>query len=66
MPPRAHNNMIWNNIDYVFFYYFLILFIFIFSIENVCGHPPVPVNARLVRDGAKATFVCDDGYKLFG
>lgn len=34
--------------------------------ENVCGHPPVPVNAKLVRDGAKATFVCDDGYRLFG
>ncbi|KAF0761516.1 sushi, von Willebrand factor type A, EGF and pentraxin domain-containing protein 1, partial [Aphis craccivora] len=37
-----------------------------FSVNNVCGHPPVPVNAKLVRDGAKATFVCDDGYRLFG
>ncbi|VVC27820.1 Hypothetical protein CINCED_3A015381 [Cinara cedri] len=34
--------------------------------DDTCGHPPVPVNAKLVRQGAKATFVCDEGYRLFG
>lgn len=46
------------NVDFNHFFFF-------FS-ENICGHPPVPVNAKLVREGTKATYVCDDGYRLFG
>jgi len=37
-----------------------------------CGHPEVPVNARLsltnpdLAVGTAATYTCDEGYELFG
>jgi hypothetical protein len=37
-----------------------------------CGHPAVPVNARVsltdpdLATGTAATYTCDEGYELFG
>ncbi|CAG9136646.1 unnamed protein product [Plutella xylostella] len=40
--------------------------------ERRCGHPAVPPNARVslsatdIVPGTVASYVCDDGYELFG
>lgn len=38
----------------------------------ICGHPPVPVNAKVtinsktLEPGSTATYICDEGYETFG
>lgn len=50
--------------------YFLIIVRFFSEIK--CGHPAVPMNARVslsattLAPGTIATYVCDEGYETFG
>lgn len=40
--------------------------------EIKCGHPPIPVNAKVklsspkLTSGTSATYECDEGYETFG